>query len=118
MTKLLPAALFAACSLFALPSFAGDDMPAPDHPNRAEFCKNNPTTCEVGDERRAAKKEWCEKNADKCQALKDEHKARVQKMKEKCDADPAACEAKKAEMREKFKERRERRKEAAQQPAQ
>jgi len=102
------AALVLGCSLF-LPAHADDAVPPPDHPKHAEFCKNNPVTCEVGEQKREARKEWCDKNAAQCQALQDERKTRRQKMKEACDANPEECAARKSEIREKIKDRREHR---------
>lgn len=104
------AALTLCCAL-AAPAQAGDVAPPAGDPARAEFCKNNPVTCEVGEQKREGRKAWCDKNAEKCQALKDERKARRQKMKEACDANPKECEAKKAEMRKRIEDRRERREE-------
>jgi hypothetical protein len=93
-----------------------DDGPPPDHPKYEEFCKQNPTTCEVGKERREAQKKWCENNPEKCQKLKDERKARHEKMREKCDADPEKCAKKKEDFRERMRERRERRQDNAPNP--
>lgn len=111
--KLLAPFALATCGLLSLPSYAEDDVPPPDHPRYEEFCKNNPTTCEVGKERRQAQKEWCEKNADKCQKLKDERRARREKRREEikkhCDANPADCEKHKAEFREHMEDRRDHR---------
>lgn len=111
--KFFPAAALALLCAFTLSAQAGDhdDGPPPDHPKYEEFCKDNPTTCEVGKERREAQKKWCEQNADKCQKLKDEREARHKKMKEQCEANPAECEKRKAEFRERIKERREKRQE-------
>lgn len=113
MTLKLSTALLCLGALLPLPVLAQDAPPPAGHPGHAEFCKNNPTTCEVGQERRDSRKAWCEQNPEKCKALKDERKARVEKMKEKCAANPAECEAKKAEIRERMKERRERRQDKA-----
>jgi hypothetical protein len=93
-----------------------DDGPPPDHPKYEEFCKNNPATCEVGQERREAQKKWCDSHPDKCQRLKDERKARHDRMREKCDANPQECAKKKEEFRERIRERRERRQDSAPNP--
>lgn len=102
------AALMTAVALLAAPALAGeDDAPPPGAPDRTEFCRQNPVTCEVADERREARKQWCDRNPEKCRTLKAERHQRMQKWKETCDADPAECERARAQMREAARERRE-----------
>lgn len=110
--KLRPllAALALGCALSTSAFAAEDPAATPGHPKHEEFCKNNPTTCETLKERRDNRKDWCEKNPEKCQNLKDERKARHEKAKAACDANPKECDEKKTQMREHMKERRELRK--------
>ena len=42
----------------------------------ADFCKQNPATCEKRKQRKVENKEWCDANPAECRALKDELKAR------------------------------------------
>ena len=74
---------------------------------REEFCKKNPQTCEQKQKERAARKQWCQDNPAECEQMKAEKRARVERIREKCDADPAACEKRRAAMRERRHERSE-----------
>lgn len=106
--KLLIAPALLLCA-FAARAEADDHTPPPDHPRHAEFCKENPATCERAKEKRAEHKQWCEQNPQRCDAIKQEGETRRLKMKEKCDANPEACAEKKEKFRERMKERREKR---------
>ena len=101
MNRLLLAPFLLCTALATAPAVAGDEDYASgkhprgeqfckDHPAKCEewkarreaFCKDNPETCKQGDAARDKRKAWCDANPAECQKLKDERKARREKMKE------------------------------------
>src|SRR5690606_18124489 len=58
--------------------------------NREEWCTKNPAECEKMKAKRAEREDWCKNNPAECQKQREERRQRMQQMKAKCDADPAA----------------------------
>lgn len=82
------------------------------HDRDSEFCKKNPVTCEVAEDRKAAREKFCKDNPQKCEALKAEREARREKrqarreaMREKCEASPEECKKGLEKRRERRRER-------------
>ncbi|HVT36143.1 MAG TPA: hypothetical protein VHE37_11180 [Nevskiaceae bacterium] len=99
---LLPLLCFTAALTLA-PAYAQDAATTGSAPSGrgAEFCKNNPATCQKMQER----KKECDANPQQCEQLKQERQARMAKMKQACDANPEQCQKKKDAWRQRMDQR-------------